>query len=222
MSLFSKRRKDGSTSSNRQPSNTKSSLPLLYQDLSLPLNLFIRCIIKSDLSALVISGDPKQEDVAQAWASIYNKYLDLNEDTQVMYALQLQKEITLLSSLVTEVETCLFYLSINMFHEGLVRILKQNGYEYTGDVQIIRNQLAIKRQALESKSKEFKDYLAAHEKDEISETYFTKTLIRLAKYQGVALIRSKDISVEEFVVLMKDYIEYVNQNKKTLDDGSKG
>lgn len=225
MSSSSKRPKAGSLWSRLlRARKALSPQEVLYQNLDLPLSVFIRCVVHGDLSALIIRdvngnvvGQPSEVDIAQAWSNIYSQYLDANNDSQVSYIIQLQKDISLLTSHVIEVEGAIFYLGI-LHHDGLVKILKDNGYDYTGDLEIVSNQLSMKRQQLESKVKEYKDYQDAHANDEINESYFLKTLVRLAKYQGVALIRTKDISVIEFVTLLKDYIEYVNANNKQLQD----
>lgn len=216
MSSFSKRRKDGSIWSKKPQDNSTSNLPLLYLDLSLPLNLFIKCIVSGDLSALVISGTPKTEDIAAAWAGIYSKYLDLNYDNEEVYILELQRDIVLLSSHIIEVETCLYFLS-SVYHEGLIDILHNNGYTDTSDLAIIQNRLSRKKLDMASKTKEYDDYTKSHENDEVTEKYFITWLFRLAKYQGVAIIRPKDITVQEFVLLMQDYLAFINSQKTDLD-----
>lgn len=205
----------------RLPSNQQVEL---YQDLSLPLNIFIRCIVHSDLSGLVIQGNPKPEEVAVAWAGIYSQYIDANHENESCYILQLQADIALLTSHVSEVETCLYFL-IDTFHEGLCDILKGNGYQpptEAGDVatlERIYNQLSMRKMSLAVKTAEYNSYMEAHKADEITEKYFTTTLLRLAKYQGVAIIRSREVTVAEFVALLQDYLQSI---KSEDSDGNEG
>lgn len=195
----------------------------LYQDLSLPLSVFIRCIVHSDLSGLALKGDPTPEATAIAWANIYSQYVDANHENESCYILQLQADITLLTSHVSEVETCLYFL-IDTFHEGLCDILLANGYQpptEAGDaatLERIYNQLSMRKMSLAVKKSEYDSYVEAHKADEITTKYFTTTLLRLAKYQGVAIIRSREITVAEFVALLQDYLTSLKQSEDNDGD----
>lgn len=203
-----------------------SQQPVLYQDLSLPLHNFIRCLVYDDYSSLLIKGKATQEQLQAAWKIIDSKYIDLNYENENVYILELRRSISLLVSHISETEDSIFFLRVR-YHEGLVRILKSNGYrdkfesevpdEYEHILASIEARLGLKKQALESKKKEFNDYIKEHKGDEIKESYFTKWLVRLAKFQGVAVIRSKEISAMEFVMLLKEFTGFVNS--KNLVDG---
>lgn len=196
---------------------------VLYQDLSLPLSLFIRCIIDSDLTALIIKGKPEQNDLVLAWTSIYKQYIDLNYENESVYIVNLEREIALLKTLVSEVETALYFLAIT-YHEGCIRVLKENGFkdvitEENKDevLPVMQNKLTFKKLTLASKEQEHKDYVAAHAGEEISESYFIKTLMRIAKFQGVSIIRTKDINVKEYIIYIKEYLKYVEEKANQLD-----
>lgn len=228
MSSSSKRQKGTDSWLKKRRGKSVSSQSKYYQDLDLPLHNFIQCLIKSDLTQLVISGKPAQEDLAEAWANIYSKYLDINYENETVYILQLHKEITLLNCHVLEVETSLYFLSM-MYNADLVRILRNNGYkdkfesedpiQYLPILEGIRGKLALKKLTLQSKEDEYKQYIKDRENDQIDDKYFIVMLMRLAKYQGVAVIRAKDISVNEFVVLLKEFLEFVRLNSKDIEDG---
>lgn len=184
-------------------------------------------MVHSDLSALIIKGRPKQADLAEAWANIYYQYLDLNFENETMYLLVLNKEIALLETHITQVEgSCA--LLMGSYDDRLVKILADNGFKQTFPSEepvkyyhiltSIGGRLAPKRLTLQAKKKEKNDYLKAREKDEITETYFDKWLIRLAKHQGVGILRAKDITTKEFVLLIKDYLEFVSLHNKEIDD----
>lgn len=197
----------------------------LYQDLSLPLDRFIKCIVQGDLTALIISGKHSGEKLALAWGIIYNKYLDANYENDTIYPLQLKKEITLLDCYITDVELCLFFI-YNLYpirHEGLEECLKNLGHKLKAPYSdatslnnalfIIRNRLGRKKLDLTTKIKELNLYIEAHKNDEVTDKYFTSILSRLAKYQGVAIIKSKDITVQEFITLLTEYLNYYKQNE---------
>ena len=230
MSSFIKRLMGGNLWKKNPQENKGYSLPAeLYQDLSLPLSVFRRCL-KEDLSGLVLRGNPSPEEIAIAWASIYAQFIDLNSDNDNLYILQLQVDITLLKGHIDEVETALYFLK-DTYHEGLTGILLSNGYNppsreafeesdktrYQNQLAIIQNRLARKNLDLQTKQKEYEEYMASKSEDDVEDKYFTKTLLRLAKYQGVAIIKDTAISVEEFVLLLKDYLAFIASHKKDLD-----
>lgn len=210
----------------RKPQDNRASnqAAVLFLDLSLPLDRFIKCVVKGDLQALIISGNPTELQITQAWSNIYYAYIDLNNDNEIKYVIQLQKKISLLRNHVIEVEGCLLFLAEG-YHKDLVRILRENGYKYDIDpdntkpaLEIIRNEFSLKKMSLESSQKEYDDYIEAHKNDDVSETFFIKMLIRLAKYQGVAIIKTRDISVYEFVMLMRDYMEWIDIHNREIED----
>lgn len=227
MSLSSKRQKDGSTWSRKRLSKRESNRQVeLYQDLSLPLDKFIKCLVKGDLPQLIIAGNPTTEELSDAWMRIYNMYLDENSNNEVEYIVQLQKQISILTQHVIEVQGCIVFLSY-MFHEGLVEILKSNGYKdkvteenHVMMAEIINNKLSLKRFTLDGKEKELKDYLEKHKDDEVDEKYFTRTLLRLGKFMGVHL-KARELTVLEFVTLSKEYYEWVNINNAAFEEAQR-
>ena len=226
MSSSSKHQKGGHIWSKKKLYSSESSQQEeLYQDLSLPLDRFIKCIVQGDLTALIIKGKHSGEKLALAWGIIYSKYLDANYENDSVYPLQLKKEITLLDSYITEVEICLYFIS-NIYplrHEGLEECLKGLGHKLKAPYSdaaslnnalfIIRNKLGRKKLDLTTKIKELSLYIEAHKNDEVTDKYFVSILSRLAKYQGVALIRSKDITVQEFITLLSEYLNYYKQKE---------
>lgn len=206
-------------------------LYLSCQQLS--LEKFLACLFDSNLQVLIISGKPPIEELAQAWTKIYWEYMDLNTGNESDYLLQLQKEITILHGEIVAVEAAIYFLSPVMikYSEGskdeLLKSLARYGYrtkidfddpDYSDKLQIIHFKLAPKRLRLEQRNKELNDYLKARAKQTIDKTYFTKILRRLATFQKVIVIRPKDITVEEFVFMVNEYLEHIHSNQKEMED----
>lgn len=205
----------------RKPGNSVSSQPaVLYRRCDhLPLDRFIRCICESDLTALIISGDPKSEELAIAWGEIFYEYVELSGSSETIYLYNLQKEISLLSDEVMNVETCMYFLSPEMIgfswdrKEELVEILRSYGYkvtidfttDYSGVFAIINSKLVPKKQKLEGKKNELAKYLESKQGQTITQEHFDSWMIRLWKMQGGNIIRAKDITVKEYVLLIKEY-----------------
>ena len=225
-----------------KPGSSASTQPAAwYQSCSqCPLDRFITCLVDSDLSALVISGNPSLGDLAEAWGNIYAEYLDLNNDNETIYLLQLQKEIGLLTEIKIEVETAIQFLSMAllpnmeyMFREDLVKILRDRDFDYPFDLanpqqylqslEAIDSRLSPFRLRLELNVKEYKDYLKSKGDQTVDKTYFNKMLTRIARFRRLTVIRATEITVYEFVMMVQDYLEYINSQQKTLEpDGSEG
>lgn len=225
-----------------KPGNSASNQPAaLFQNCDqLFLDRFKRCLIEGDLSALIISGNPSFGDLAEAWGNIYAEYLDLNNDNETIYLLQLQKEISLLTELQIEVETALYFLSMAIlpgmdyiYREELANVLKEREFDFLFDLtnpnqyrqslEAVDNRLSPVRLRLEMHKKEYRDYLASKGDQTIDATYFDKMLTRLARFRHIAVIRASEITVKEFVMMVQDYLDFIKSKQKTLEpDGDQG
>jgi len=79
---------------------------------SLPLNKFIDCQVDGDLSALIISGSPSPEQLAEAWAGISQEYADETAETEYKMYLQLLKEVVVMEINLAIVENCVTILRL--------------------------------------------------------------------------------------------------------------
>lgn len=193
-----------------------------------PLNVFIECLVEGNLKSLIISGEPTSEELAIAWAEIYSEYCDLNADNEQMYILTLQKEIILLNHEITEVETVIYFLSPVMLpyskdkKSELLSIIQKYDYDfkldesaldYTEQLEVIVNSLAPKKLQLLMKTRELDTYVAEKQNDSIDKNYFKKWLRILATFQKCVIIRPKDITVEDFVLMIKEFYDYHTQKE---------
>src|SRR5581483_8044992 len=63
---------------------------------SLPLINFITCICDDDLTALICEGNATNEQLAAAWETIYNEYLEAIKDENSEYIDKLTRDYNLL------------------------------------------------------------------------------------------------------------------------------
>lgn len=230
----------GSTWKKQQPAHSASNRPAaLYLSCSqLPLDRFINCLVNGDLNALIISGQPSLADIAEAWSNIFAEYLDINNDNEATYLLQLQSQLSVLSNYITEIETAIYLLSILpnpalgqlQRTEHIIKlegVLREHGHDYTLDpsdfndyvekLQQVDSSLAPDRLRFETLTKEYATYLQSKEGQSVDRTYFVTMLRRLARFNKVVVIRAAEITVEEFVMMVHDYLEYYNANKKEIE-----
>lgn len=222
-------------------STGNSSAPskyLLYLTLEeLPLYIFRQCIEKGELNGLIIQGQPPVEVVAEVWANLYADYIDLSGETDAMYVIQLQKEISLLSYKVSSTGQTLQILEDRAYSEEqlpkLIRIIKGQGFilenkEYTQDgwdmaLQRIKNRLAPVKMQLIKAENELNAWVKNREASTTQENYFLVMLVRLQKYGYRDFnTANKTLSVAEFVMAIKDYLQYVNEHNKSLEYGKEG
>lgn len=194
----------------------------------LPLNLFIQCIIDGNIKALIISGDPTDDQLYEAWAGIYYEYVDLNANNEQLYFGILKKEIAILNWTILTVEQSLYFYTIEPRKE-LVDIIVDNGFEFTflpedpqiniNEAMLITNQLSPMKMRLKMKQQELKDYTENRENDHVDAQHFNKMLLRLGKYQGYS-IKAKDISVAEYVGMIHYYLDDLKTKKEGMEDAN--
>lgn len=192
-----------------------------------PLSVFIKCLVDSDIYALVISGTPTVEDISEAWANLFSEYLDLNNDNEAVYILNLQKDICILQNKIDIVEALLFSLTA-VYDKRLVAILEdydifidletpQTEKEYLEAINIADIRLAPVRLNLETKNKELNEYKAGKDAQTIDAQYFQRMLVRLSKHQGYKII-AEQTTVAEFILLTEEFFEYYKKENKPLEN----
>lgn len=213
----------------------KTKAAILHTSIDdLLLSKFIACLCKQEYTQLVIDGEATLPDLLEAWSNLYAQFLDLMGDSESEYMLQLQKEIGLLTFKISTVQSILEVLWI-IHDDRLVEVLKAFGFdtrkltrdngEYRKELTRISNRLAKFRLRLQERTNELIAYQDSkgegEEKETINETYFTKQLARLSRFQGYRL-RANEITVAEFGAVFKEYLNHFKAKHKTFDDGEKG
>lgn len=227
-----KKARFGSSAKKRDVRQASSPQMELYLSCSqLPLDIFIDCIINGNLNRLVIKGQADGTVLAVAWGNIYYEYITLNQSPESEYIHKLQTDVSLLTDEITNVETCLIYLSPDYLHltsgrhQQLIDLLKYYGYKQTIDIDTdyskvligIQNQLAPKKMRRDTKEKELNEYIKAKSKDTITRSYFDGLLIKLSRFQGYH-VRAKDVTVTEYVALLKDFIKSFERSEDVPDE----
>lgn len=231
MSTYIKQHKAPQSWLNRLLSRKASSLrwELSRRCDQLLLSNFFLCLFESDLTALIIKGNPPQADLAEAWANIYSEYIDLNSGTEPDYVLLLQRDITLLHGHISETESAIYILAIlPHFKQEAADILSANGYIYPWDkedvsnnvqfYEIISNRLSAKRLSYDNKNKEIDNIIESRKQGAVTREYFDTILDNLAAWRKVAVIHPHEVTVKQFVVMLKNYIRFIDARKGKEDD----
>jgi hypothetical protein len=96
--LFTRKRASGSTATPSTPIETATQLSKWYLSITdLPLNKYIECVVDGNISALIISGYPTQEQLEAAWLEIAEQYADAMGDAEHRMYIKLYKELVYLN-----------------------------------------------------------------------------------------------------------------------------
>lgn len=190
----------------------KKDIPVEYYQScdTLMLYNFIKIVVTKNIRQwLTISGYPSDEQLSDAWNKINESYQDLTEDTDGDYLLGLFTSISMLEGKLAIIYNILAYLEINR-SEGLIQVLQDEfGYYYEFseesieiDIKSIISELKLDQVNLDLQNKELKEFQGKGKAP--NEFDYDSILSTLSKYQGYH-IRSKDITVTEFIAILNRF-----------------
>jgi hypothetical protein len=195
----------------------------------LMLDKFKHCLLKEEYSPLIISGQPSETELNDAWNFIISEFALLSGNEKFERMITLTREINAAVLKFNRVE---IYVRIllravdepSMFSEVLVKELKRYGYPGQYDPKI-KSRYVDELEAAYSKAKSLlvsaklkQDELKKLEKEMLAgkadSQYFDKSLIDLSgfyKYQ----VLEHNISVQKFCLMVKDMNRIIKlQNSK--------
>jgi hypothetical protein len=189
----------------------------------LSLARFIDCVCDSNLSVLVLKGEPSEVDLLECWANLYSQYLDVLGDAELLYIYTLQKEVELINFRITVAEAIVPILEV--FHvEQLVQSLKDHHFNvknlkmghsgYQHNLRQVLSKVAHLRLRLKEKENELTAYYKDQSMDTVSRSFFNTQISRIGKFQGYP-INKKTTMVPEYIAHLKEY----NSSFKHKDHG---
>jgi hypothetical protein len=194
----------------------------------MPLSKFIDCDVDGDLSALVIEGDPTEEEILTAWLSVKTQYADITgnqEYTMYKYAC---RDVNVLQISLVEVETLVSIMRkvySPMVADRLNKILRsrfkfnhEEPEEYINDLEgcitrtgSIKIQIDLKRAVMNAmEGKQGKGEKPTRE-------YYHRILISLSDHAGYDL--TDKISVFDFCERVKRFNKFCEQQKNAKNVG---
>lgn len=233
------RSKGGNTASKARQSANLS--PLLYRTLrELPLDRFITCICDDDLTALVKNADDfdrvKPEELILCWNDLFLDYIDLSQDSQTRYKITLKRDIAIFDARVAQIESSLTILGTPLFVKRVAdHVQGIKGFEdieldpadmdkYFADLQLIYNRSRELHIDSELKKIELEELLKSEElqaSKKSDRATFLNILSHIATYRKVAVIRTGELTVEEFCAAFTEYLDYCNAVKLSMSKNKK-
>ena len=197
-----------------KPLQTEGPSWSLYSTLEIPLTKFIKCLLEADLRALIIEGQPNEEDLLFAWGQIYEAYCKAMGGKDVEVKMLYAQEYQILAVKVAIGEMVLELIDKGLFHEVMATI-KQFGYPIPEKITDVEQAVKVFRGNLNKDGLHLDRLKAMLTKDEeegetknISRSDFTKMLTHVSLAFKTPLVRIEDISTEQYVELVNEYIRY--------------
>lgn len=207
--LFAKKQKRVNSLSVRpktQSGRNTSSSTLYLTCAKTPLEVFIDCLVDGYYEGLIISGNPNEEELKEAWNNIYLEYCSLMQENQHNEVFELIKEINSLNAKITLVDTCVRHLAYN-FDQQIVDILNElrlrcNLLETDQGEKLLKKLDGVisraKKWLVEIQVAEAKlQTLQEKDKENNPREYFYDMLMVISKQNGYHA-KSSDITVYEF------------------------
>lgn len=203
------------------PNSQAEQSKLLYRACDVNMKQFKACICHSDLQQLVVSGQPKAEEIAEAWASLFYEYCDLIEATETIYKAMLAHEIQIYKKHNTLAAEWVKIMQLE-YTPALAAAIKELGFDYDLDPtdaaeyqsQLLRinNELSFHRMTVKMKEAEYAAILenqSTH--DTIDEKYFSTIFFRINNYAKREAVNGLT-TVEDYCAALKDYVAYCKLN----------
>lgn len=205
------------------PTQTATSLCVWYHSIhDLPLKIFKKCQITGNLQALVISGQPHEDDLLKAWDEILGQFHEVIGDVKTIRRLVIYKEISLLTINLREVYDCVnalrrryhsfFHKKLNQLTESDLVLDPENPLEYSKTlIRYLKRSTPIKRN-LELKKIEYEAIKQGAVGKQPDEAYYSSVLISLSDHARYQI--TEDISTYEYCERFRRLTEYIKSQKK--------
>lgn len=188
----------------------------------LPLDRFIRCLCNEEYSQLVRTGTAPEHVLLQTREKIYSEYVELDGSTQTLYFNQLRRDLMLIGGKIDRVITIVNVLAMAP-NDQLITELRElrfpfkydikNPVRYQKDLAGTIHRLAPWRLEYAKLEKELDALIKSNEEGaKVDRSYFDNALARLSKYNRYQ-VRAGNLTVIEFLTMLKQYLQYVDQTK---------
>jgi hypothetical protein len=190
------------------------------------MDRFIACVCDNDLKTLVITGEPSDEELQNAWLSIKSQHIENLKDPHALHQVDMTLELVNFEWKCWEINTLISLLK-DKYEEDVVKSLRRYGFKYpftedsyTDDIDKVRAKLGS--EGLEYAS--LREQLHAtgdNSSKPVKETYYM-TITALQKHFGLChglspMRAAKELTVYEFGFSLKEYNKQARANNKGKD-----
>ena len=203
--------KEPSVLSPMTETGTQSVCRLLRTLSECPIAVFKKALCTGDLSLLIVSGDPTDAQLLEAWNEIYFDYAAVLKSDNSDYTFNLAKDIGLLKHHLAYVEWAVLFLRLK-YEPEVVEELQTIGYfdlEYSEDPAEWERRLnrvislaKTKVHDLENLERDYERLNKTTEGKSVTEEEFNQTVLELARFQGYR--------IDQLTTMMDEYVSIFN------------
>jgi hypothetical protein len=192
-----------------KPSNSTGSSWTLYRDGRIELDRFIDVLYHKEYHRLIISGNPPDEVLKEAWDAIYLEYCELMADGTYNELLEKSKHVQLLNGRITLIDGIVKHLRL-CFDQVLVDMLGTMAIPCDLSIDDPEPEFKLKKVLAWGKrfvveldvARKDLEKAQAQKRQEQGDDYFDEWLMALSKAYGYA-VKAKDITVTQFCRAIK-------------------
>lgn len=207
-----------------QSRDYQSADTLLHNIKTLNLSTFKVVQCHNKLSALVISGNPSQREVEEAWEQILCEYSGYFKTRESQYLFDMAKQIGLLQWHIRYVENAISILR-SLPDPEIIQELIGMGYDGnydTKDLTAYHKQLNLVLSLCKTRVFEYDELYDEYKRlqgavsgNSITEEQFEANVVTLSKFQGYRIDQDKTM-VYEYAAIFSNYISDFEHRKKIM------
>lgn len=221
---FTKISDSGSGVQQSKQLNEELKIHTFYQHIvDLPLYNFIQCDVNENLSALIITGFPSQDELKAAWLNIQQETADSGGNSEHILYRELYKEVAIL---LLDIEACEKIISLlwnvnSLYFQTELNELLSSDYKFDWDdrkayekeLSRAANKVKALRNINYTLKKDQLDVMNQKNStgEKVTIEYWYNILYTLEDHAGYKL--GDKISVHEFFVRLKRYNDHCEKSK---------
>jgi hypothetical protein len=181
---------------------------------------YIKCDVHGDYSSLIIAGEPREQDLKEAWNRIQLAKNDATKDNQSSKYAKLTARIQELGLHIANVENvCRAFML--QYDERLADRLREMGYDYPftedsymDNLRIVGNELMTHSVKLEEYKKEHAALFPKSEKKQATEKDYMDAIDEIISWRKLSIAPSEWVehnTVMDYCIAMGKYRSYVDK-----------
>lgn len=198
--------------------NVKQEYSVLTSIKEVTMDIFIRCDCHKDYKAIVLTGDPPDDELYLAWLEIKSQHQENIKDAQANRNISAVHDIAVFELKKKAVE-CLLTVLDEIYSEEIIEQLREEDYDYPFTPESYKTDMDRVRAELASEGLPIYDYrqklqAVAEEGIRPDEDRYYKFIAVLQKQFGICTGKSpinaaKELTVYEFGLFYHQFIQQV-------------
>ena len=210
----------GNLAGKRPESRERSGKSYIVYDscYNTPLKVYISVVCDHNLRALVISGNPPEDDLFEVMEKINGELSELSGNGEYSARKEVTRKVYTYRAMIALLCACQRTVAAGE-REKVVKYLLKLGVRCNGNdqklIEVLSGIIREKKIRLRSEEEKFKKLLDGDKGEQLTRAYFADQLVALSKYAGFRL--TTDIMLSEYAVYLKSLKEDVERYKMMMN-----